>query len=229
MKPHSRSEAPVRRVITQNNLSLGMSSALLPGSWESYSAKNLVYLAKGTATLGWFCFKMSNLCQIPCTIGDFSSEGGVFSEDKNGHLWNWTWKVLFHHLPNHLFSRFYRVLMGSMWVFRAVESIGKPWSTCRAWDTKFSTCKSAARLKKHWGITNTHGGFNQQRFGFKATEIGVITKKNWWLHQRENDRFYVQSTKKNDGEHGFSLRQQQQTKLAMLTGKKWEKEWEDPN
>lgn len=162
----------------------------------------------------------------PCTtcVFTFSPLKVVISCDITGflrikkmHLWNWTWrkktqvtkishKVIFHHLPNYLFSRLYGVPMGSMWVFRVL--LGNPWKPP---DTAAFSPPVVLETPNFPPACGT-------KIWIWATEIRVVTTKTGGL------------TNKNDRKRGFN-----QQKLRFATNKtgdahqqKLQKEWEYP-
>lgn len=191
--------------------------------------KLLYFAAQGTqgiATLWWFWVKMSNLCQLHVqhVFSHFHLWrwwyhviSQVFWGLKKMHLWNWTWrkktqvtkishKVIFHHLPNYLFSRLYGVPMGSMWVFRVL--LGNPWKPP---DTAAFSPPVVLETPNFPPACGT-------KIWIWATEIRVVTTKTGGL------------TNKNDRKRGFN-----QQKLRFATNKtgdahqqKLQKEWEYP-
>ena len=115
-------------------------------------------------------------------------------------------KVIFHHLPNYLFSRLYGVPMGSMWVFRVL--LGNPWKPP---DTAAFSPPVVLETPNFPPACGT-------KIWIWATEIRVVTTKTGGL------------TNKNDRKRGFN-----QQKLRFATNKtgdahqqKLQKEWEYP-
>ena len=144
----------------------------------------------------------------PCTTCVFTSEGGdimwyhMFSEDKkNASLklnmnektsdQNFTESHL-PSSPNYLFSRWYGVPMGSMWVFRVL--LGNPWKPPDtaafsppvvletpnfppACGTKIWIWATEIRVvtTKTGGLTNK----NDRKRGFNQQKIAICNKQNW--------------------------------------------------